>query len=163
MKKILFIRHAKSDWSSANLADIDRPLNKRGKKDAPEMGRRLGERKEKPNCIFRSPSVRTTQTIDLLSDTANWKEVEIKEKNWLYMATRRDFLAGIEDLENEFDYVCLCAHNPGTTDIVNYLSGENIYNMPTCAIALIEFNTNDWAEVSGGTGKLLFFDYPKNI
>ena len=162
MKKILFIRHAKSDWSFADLADIDRPLNKRGKKDAPEMGRRLCDRKEKPECIFRSPSMRTTQTIELLSDTASWQDVEIKEEDWLYMASRKDFLVGIEKIKNEIDFVCLCAHNPGTTDIVNYLSGENIYNMPTCAIAIIEFNTDYWAEVSGGTGKLLLFDFPKN-
>ena len=162
MKKILFIRHAKSDWSFTDLADIDRPLNKRGKKDAPEMGKRLLDRKEKPECIYRSPSMRTTQTIELLSETASWQDVEIKEEDWLYMASRQDFLVGIEKIKNEIDFVCLCAHNPGTTDIVNYLSGENINNMPTCGIAIIEFNTDNWVEVSGGTGKLLLFDFPKN-
>ena len=161
-KKILFVRHAKSDWSSPSLADIDRPLNNRGQNDAPEMGKRLRKQNQKPQRIFRSPSVRTTQTIDLLVKNAGWSDVDIKEKEWLYLASRRDYLSGIEEISNKHDYICLCAHNPGITDIVNHLSGEYISNMPTCAVALIEFETDNWKEVSGGTGKLLHFDYPKN-
>jgi phosphohistidine phosphatase len=120
------------------------------------------ERKEKPECIYRSPSNRTTQTIDLLTDAASWSDVKIQNLDWLYLASRRDFLTGIENMNNDYDFICMCAHNPGITDIVNYLGGDHIANMPTCGIALIEFEANDWKEVSGGTGKLLLFDYPKN-
>jgi len=162
MKTILFIRHAKSDWGFADLTDIDRPLNKRGKRDAPEMGIRLAEMNTKPEIIYRSPSLRTTQTIDLLTTTAQWLDVKIEEEHWLYHASTHDYLTGIEKVKAEHDVICLCAHNPGITDIVNYLSGEYIANMPTCAIALIEFEINDWKEVSGGTGKLLHYDFPKN-
>ena len=162
MKKILFIRHAKSDWGNPNLSDMDRPLNKRGKRDAPGMGRRFLKLNMKPDCIYRSPSTRTTQTIDLLTHTAQWQDVDIKEEDWLYHASNQDYLTGIENLNNDQNYICLCAHNPGITDIVNYLSGEYIVNMPTCAIALIDFQTGDWKEVSGSTGNLLHFDFPKN-
>ena len=163
MKRILFIRHAKSDWSEPFLEDVDRPLNSRGKRDAPEMGKRLNSRHIQVDIILSSPSKRTKQTLKLISAEAGWDETERVFNEGLYLSSKSNFLEAIESVDNALNTMAIVSHNPGTTYIVNYLSNSSISNIPTCGMALIEFDTENWKEISGGTGKLVFYDFPKNI
>ena len=162
MKKLTLIRHAKSDWNIPELMDFDRPLNSRGKKNAPEMGIRLSKFNEKPQLIFMSASARTKETIQLLLESANWNDIDVIEKDWLYLASPQEYLKTIEKMHDEVDHLCICGHNPTITSVINHLTGENIGNVPTCGIAIIEFDIENWRSVSENSGTMLHYDYPKN-
>lgn len=162
MKTITFIRHAKSDWNFPELKDINRPLNKRGLRDAPEMGKRIRKMNLLPEIVFLSPSQRTIQTMDLLSPEAGWGGLEKRIEDWMYPATVSGYLGFIESLNPEVNNIVFCGHNPTITDIVTYLSGQYISNVPTCGMAIINFEVADWNLVSGNAGNLIHYDYPKN-
>lgn len=163
MKTIYFNRHAKSDWSDGDLNDFDRPLNHRGLNDAPNMGKRLKAKGEIINLFVSSPANRAIATARLMAAEYNFPMENILEVQRLYLPSRRDFLNSISEVDNSHKSIILFAHNPGITEVVEYLTGEAIGNMPTCGIAKLEFpSAHAWDEISGGTGRLVFFDYPKN-
>ena len=160
MKKIIFIRHAKSDWSSPELSDFDRPLNKRGLRDAPDMGMRL--QNTKPDIILLSNAKRTRQTIDLIIENAGWTDIRRVEKDIFYLASESVYLNEISASDNQLNTLVICAHNPGITSVINSLSGENITNVPTCGLAIITFELDEWSAISSNSGSLAHFDFPKN-
>jgi phosphohistidine phosphatase len=163
MKTIYFNRHAKSDWSNKGLSDFDRPLNTRGLRDAPKMGRRLVDRKENIELFVSSPANRAISTARIMAKEFGYDFDNIVEVDKLYLPSVRDFLHSIAETDNSYGSIILFAHNPGITDIVEYLTNESLGNIPTCGIVKVEFsNAHSWKEVSGGTGQLVFFDYPKN-
>ena len=161
MKTIIFIRHAKSDWSSPQLSDFDRPLNKRGLRDAPNMGARLLS--IKPDLILLSSSKRTRQTIDIIAENARWNKVQRIEKDALYLASEKTYLNELSEIDNSFQTLVICGHNPGITSVINSLSGENFGNVPTCGLAIIQFEVNLWRAISMNSGSLVHYDFPKNI
>lgn len=160
-KQLLLIRHAKSDWGNANLRDFDRPLNKRGKKNAPEMAERMIKREIYPDLIVSSPALRAITTAGIFADAWKISSKDIKQEPTIYEAGIKALLSVINSIPNQFDQVALFGHNPGLTDLSNYFDGH-IDNMPTCSIVLIEFPFDDWAMVSANTGRIKLFDYPKN-
>ena len=162
MKQLFIVRHAKSDWGDANLRDFDRPLNHRGHKNAPEMVSRLMEKSIKPDAIVSSPALRAFTTAKYFA--AGWQlpAEQLNTNANIYEASLKSLLKVINDFDAEFDQVALFGHNPGLTDLLNYLTGEYISNMPTCSIAIIEFPFDDWKLISSGTGNLVLFDYPKS-
>jgi phosphohistidine phosphatase len=162
MKTLFFNRHAKSDWSDSSLSDFDRPLNKRGMRDAPVMGKRLKERGESIDLFVSSPAVRAITTARIMAENYGYPVTDIKQVERLYLPSTHDFMNSITELDDALSSAIVFAHNPGITEIVEYLSGTSIGNMPTCGIAKIEFPSADaWKEVSGGLGNLEFFDFPK--
>ena len=161
-KQLLLIRHAKSDWGNASLSDFDRPLNKRGKANAPEMAERLMKQKIVPQLVVSSPALRALTTAKFFTDTWQMPLKNIQLEPSIYEASVKTLLSVINNLDNKYDKIALFGHNPGFTDFVNYLSNANIYNVPTCGVVLLEFQADDWAEVSSGTGTLIDFDYPKS-
>ncbi|TCC91996.1 histidine phosphatase family protein [Pedobacter frigiditerrae] len=160
-KQLLLIRHAKSDWGNAGLSDFDRPLNKRGKANAPEMAERLSKKKIVPQQIVSSPALRALTTAKFFADTWQIPLKNIKLKSDIYEASARTLLSVINNLDNQFDKIALFGHNPGLTGLANYFDG-NIDNMPTCSAVYIEFPFDDWKMISADTGKVLLFDYPKS-
>ena len=160
-KELIIIRHAKSDWGNADLRDFDRPLNKRGKANAHEMAHRLVKQKIKPELIVSSPAVRALTTAKFFSDTWQMPLSDILEVPSIYEANVKTLLKVVNQLNNKFDKIAMFGHNPGLTDLVNYLDGH-IYELPTCGIAILKFPFDDWALISEGTGKVLLYDYPKN-
>jgi len=163
MKTIYFNRHAKSDWSNEGLKDFDRPLNQRGLRDAPVMGKRLVDRKEHIEVFMSSPANRAISTARLMAESVGFDLAKITLVDRLYLPSVQDFLQSIAELDEDYESIILFAHNPGITDVVEYLTNESIGNIPTCGIAKIEFPlATSWQEISRGTGNLVFFDYPKN-
>lgn len=160
-KQLLIIRHAKSDWGNANLKDFDRPLNKRGRLNAPEMATRLVAQGIKPDLIVSSPALRAITTAHFFAAAWTIPSQEIVKNPNIYEASVRTLLSIINNLPNESKLVALFGHNPGLTELANYFDGH-IDNMPTCSTLLIEFPFDDWKMVSGATGKILFYDYPKS-
>ncbi len=162
MKQLIMVRHAKSDWGDFNLKDFDRPLNARGHKNAPEMAKRLVDKKLAPHLIVSSPALRALTTAKYFAAAWQIKPELIKTELSIYEAPIKNLLKVVSDLDNQHDKVALFGHNPGLTDLLHYLTGEYIGNMPTCSVAVIEFPFDDWKMISGSTGNLVLFDYPKS-
>jgi phosphohistidine phosphatase len=160
MKTIYLVRHAKSSWSNPGLSDFDRPLNKRGKRDAPFMGELLKEKKIKPELVLSSPAKRAKKTALEVTEKLKYPMKQIIFKEEMYEASDNELLKVIQKLDEEAKSVMLFAHNPGLTQLNNYLSDHYIDNIPTCGVVAIEFNCK-WSEIKKNSGKFLFFEYPK--
>ncbi len=162
MKQLLLIRHAKSDWGNAELSDFERPLNKRGKENAPQMAERLLRRGIVPQEIISSPAVRAISTAKIFAGTWGISKKEIKEEQAIYEAPVSTLIKVINRFDNTSNFTVLFGHNPGLTMLAVELCDCDIYNIPTCGVVLMEFALHDWKMVTAGTGSLKLFDYPKN-
>lgn len=155
------MRHAKSSWDDPTLEDKDRPLNKRGNRDAPEMGRRMAEDGYKPEVVVTSPALRALTTAEKASKELGFKKKEIVKDDSIYSWDSRDVLEAIWGLDDNLSSVMMVFHNPAITDLVNELSGQSIENIPTSGLAVLGFNVDKWSKVQTGSGELIKFDYPK--
>ncbi|MCC5932505.1 MAG: histidine phosphatase family protein [Cyclobacteriaceae bacterium] len=162
MKTLFLVRHAKSSWDDMNLADFDRPLASRGFRDAPEMGRRLASRNIIPDLILSSPANRAFSTATIIARSIDYDLDKIETRQDIYLAGVRTLVNQIQSVSDRVYKLMLFGHNPGFTDLANYLSGSNILNIPTAGIVCIEFNVDKWSVVEKNSGRLNFFDYPKN-
>ena len=161
LKKLFIIRHAKSDQSFFGN-DFERPLNERGKTDAPVMAKRLLEKTVKPDALFVSPAARAKRTAELFADTLDISLKDIIYISALYHAQSEVFYDVVASLPDEQDTVAVFSHNPGITHFVNSLdTGIQIDNMPTCAIFAVSADIGNWTAFSKAKKKFLFFDYPK--
>ena len=160
MKRLLLVRHAKSSWNNTNLSDFDRPLNNRGKRDAPFMGQRLTVLTAAPDQILSSTAKRAITTARLLAGEMGIPEEEIITKDYLYLADHQTVLDLIRGSDNNLNSVMIVGHNPGITDLANYLHAGLVENIPTCRAFCLDFGTS-WKEIKKDGGNLQFFDYPK--
>ncbi len=160
-KRLLLVRHAKSDWDDPALADFERPLNNRGHKIAPQMATRLLKKDLQPHLLVSSPALRAISTANYFADVFGMLHSDILQKKEIYEATSSALQKLVNNFDNQFDYIMLIGHNPGLTDLCVKLANAHVYNIPTCGMAMIEFAFEDWNLVSSGTGRLVFFDYPK--
>ena len=161
-KTLLVIRHAKSSWDIGTLNDFERPLNDRGKKDAPVMAKRLIDRNIPVDVFVSSPAKRAKKTAELFCETFGKSEDDIVYVSMLYHATDEVFYEVVEQLDDAFNTVALFSHNPGITEFVNNLTdGIKIDNMPTCSIYAINVQVKKWSDFKKAKKEFLFFDYPK--
>jgi phosphohistidine phosphatase len=152
MKRLILARHAKSSWSYPHLSDIERPLNKRGKKAAPIMGRAMRERGIIPEAIFASPSVRTRRTSALLAEQLDFPLDDIKIVDSFYGAGPGMVVQFARELDDGLSTVMLVGHNPTWTALSHRLTGEHLGNLPTAGILVIDFEIDHWADL-GSNGK----------
>lgn len=162
VKVLYIVRHAKSSWDDPLLDDFSRPLNERGKRDAPRMGKRLKEKKIVPDLMITSPARRALGTCKRIAEVLNYKEDKIKTERELYHADHEQILEVIKVIKDKHDVVMMFGHNPGLTEFVNAIGKQNFTNVPTCGVAAYEFAIDSWREVGFGKGRLRFFDYPKS-
>jgi phosphohistidine phosphatase len=160
-KTLLIHRHAKSSWDDLSLSDFERPLNQRGKADAPRMGKRLKMQGFHIDLFLSSPARRAIETARIIASELGAPASDIQEDRNIYMAGTRQLLKIVNQLNDSLETVILFGHNPGFTELIDYLSGTDVVNLPTCGVAVIEFPLDSWAEVSRNTGSLVHFDYPK--
>lgn len=160
-KTLYLVRHAKSSWKDSSLDDADRPLNKRGMRDAPEMGKRLARAGVRPDLITSSPAVRALTTAQKIAGELGIKKSKIDINEDIYTFNAEGLLEAIRGLDDKQNTVMLVGHNPATTILLNELSGADIDNVPTCGVARLEMNTDSWAQVKSGSAELVSFDYPK--
>lgn len=163
MKTLYIVRHAKSSWDNPSLRDFDRPLNSRGERDAPEMGKRLAKKNIFPDLLLSSAAKRAYDTATHISRQLGYskKDIEINER--LYLADSEQLLHIIRKQANKNNTIMLFGHNPGLTDLANFFITETIDNIPTGGAVALLFHTNDWKEITNCKVTMLFFDYPKNI
>lgn len=163
MKSVLFIRHAKSSWDDVSVSDFDRPLNERGKRDAPEMARHLVKRKVPLDSFISSPAKRARKTAEFFLKAYAVPENALILKAELYLPSDEVFYEVIEEVENQFHHLAIFSHNPGITHFVNLLTSEiKVDNIPTCGIFGIKASVNQWKDFRKSPKQFWFFDYPKN-
>jgi phosphohistidine phosphatase len=146
MKTLLLVRHGKSSWDHQGLADHDRPLNNRGLRDAPEMGRRLAERGVEPDVILSSTALRARTTAQLMAEALGFDADRVITDERLYAASASEVLGVIQELDDSVGCAMVVGHNPETASLAKQFS-EEIAEMPTCAIAEFTFDVDEWSEV----------------
>lgn len=161
-KQLIIVRHAKADWGDFDLKDFDRPLSPKGHTDAPKMGNRLVAHNIKPNMIVSSPALRAFTTAKYFASGWQMDTEQLTTNALIYEASVQTLLSIINGFDDRFDKIALFGHNPGLTDLLNYLTNEYIANLPPCGVALIEFPFDKWELISGNTGSLVLFDYPES-
>lgn len=159
---LILMRHAKSDWGDESLSDHDRPLNRRGKRDAPRMAKWLAEIDMVPDMILSSSSERTRETVDLM--IGQWSiEPTTSFSESLYLATPESILSTIRSDACDATKLLVVAHNPGMTHLVSSLA-EKFIELPTAAIAIFKIPAADWSSLQTGTPmSLLQFMRPKAL
>jgi phosphohistidine phosphatase len=169
-KRLLLLRHAKSAWDNQNIADFERPLSSRGRKAAPVVGAYLARKNYVPELVLCSSARRASETLDLA--IAGWpKQPTVRKLKGLYLAMPREMLKRLQTAGNEFACVMLVGHNPGIADLANWLTNEGdaasrgalARKFPTAAVAVIDFDVEDWKDVDAETGRLVDFATPKQI
>ena len=161
MKQIILIRHAKSSWKDYTIDDFDRPLNKRGKRDAPFMAEKLRDRGLVIDLIISSPANRAITTAKTFAEILGYSANNIRQDKSIYEAATQTIISIINELEDEVNTVILFGHNPAFTYAANYLSGIRIDNVPTCGIVCMESSAENWKSVRDENTKFVFFDFPK--
>lgn len=163
MKYLYLIRHAKSSWDNPGLTDMERPLNSRGKQDAPLMGKRLSAIGIKADLIITSPAKRARRTAKKIAKETGYPLKKIIIDNNLYLEGVNNLLKTIREIDEQYENVFLFGHNPDFTSLVNLLTHGQIYNIPTCGICRIAFDIDSWQLVTESKGKLILYDYPKKF
>ena len=149
MKTVLLMRHAKSSWKDHKLPDMERPLNKRGKKDAPHMGSLLKDKELVPQKILSSPAVRAKMTAESVVEKSGFKG-KIKYLDGFYLAEPSVYADALKNLPDDVERVMLIGHNPGMEGLVQILSGQ-VESLPTGAIAYLVIPVKHWSEIDGST------------
>lgn len=161
-KTLLLIRHAKSSWDIGTLNDFERPLNERGKKDAPEMAKRLKEKNVLIDCFVASPAKRAKKTAEYFIEEYDRSKDDIVFISKLYHASADVFFEVAKEFPDHFNTIAIFSHNPGITEFVNLLTDDaHLDNMPTCGIFAVKFS-GLWNDFKRVKKTFLFFDYPKN-
>lgn len=161
MKTLTIVRHAKSSWKYPDLADFDRPLNKRGKNDAPLAARRLKKKGISPDLIITSPANRALTTAKLIIKEIDYAKKSLVTDKRVYMADGEEILELLRQVDNNYKDVFIVGHNPTMTDVTNDLTNGSIENIPTCGMARISLDIESWNDLALGMGQLVLFDYPK--
>ncbi len=159
MKTLYLIRHAKSSWKDITLDDFERPLNKRGKHDAPFMGKLLKKSGVKPDIIYSSPAKRAKETAKMIAEQIGYnKEIQYEKK--IYESNLVGLKNVIHFIDDRNQIVFLFGHNPGLNIFVEDFCA--FYdNIPTCGIVRLDFSCDSWSEISVDNCNFTMFDYPK--
>ena len=152
MKKLLLLRHAKSSWEDSSLPDFERPLNERGRRAAPLVGKYMREQGLRPDVVLCSPAKRTRETIALVLKAAGI-ETEIRYDERIYEASAMQLIEIISQIEDEKSVAMLVGHNPGMENLLERLTGT-AERMPTAAFARVSLNCDEWREAATKGGSL---------
>jgi phosphohistidine phosphatase len=161
-KYLYLVRHAKSSWKDPSLGDRERPLNGRGRRSAPDMGKRLAAGGHRPDLIISSPAKRAFSTAKKIAGELAMDKSGIITDESMYFSGTGSMVNMLEKLEDNYQKVMIVGHNPAMTSLLDVLSESSVYNMPTCAVALIAFDIGSWSELGDESGNLLVYDFPKN-
>jgi phosphohistidine phosphatase len=162
MKKLYLLRHAKSSWKDSSLTDEQRPLSKRGNKNAPQMGEYLAQRGIRLDRVISSPATRALTTARLVVSALEYDLDAIVHEPRLYFCGSRVMLDVLRETDDAVSNLMMVGHNPDMTSFVNSLCGYQTDNVPTCGLTTIEFDGR-WAAVDTGDGRLLDYKIPREL
>ncbi len=159
MKKLVFIRHAKSSWEDTTMNDHDRPLNKKGKEAAITMSKAIIRHVNESDAVFSSTAKRAKQTIEIITQG----DAKIEYKPALYTFDYKELLAFVKKMDDSLERVIIVGHNAAFTDAINDLSSSKIFNLPTCGIAVLLWDeVINWQKIESESARIIYFDTPKN-
>lgn len=162
MKTLLLMRHAKSSWKDTELPDHERPLTKRGKRNAARIGRLLREADQVPHLILTSPARRAVDTADSVADQSRYKG-EVKVCDELYLAAPDAIIQVLQSLDGPYERVLVVGHNPGLEELLEKLTGK-AEALPTAAVAQVALPVQAWLELTLETGgQLVSLWRPKDL
>ena len=163
MKELYLVRHAKSSWDDHSVPDHDRPLNKRGRRDAPYMSAWFAKKYGKPDLLITSTARRAQETADAFAAACGISEDSVVRTREIYQATVQDILDQIAWLAtNEHERVMLIGHNPTLTYVLEALVKGDVNEMSTCSVAVIRFaDASSWKDLHDG--ELVEFASPKHL
>jgi phosphohistidine phosphatase len=161
MKRLYVLRHAKSSWDDASLADYDRPLNDRGLETAPFMGRLMRERGYLPDAVISSPANRARTTAKLACEAAGVRSPILFDEQ-IYEASPQTLVKVLSSVDDKADSAMVVGHNPGMEGLIRFLTGETAA-MPTAGLAVIDLDIENWSEIDHTSGKLVEVLRPKEL
>ncbi len=168
-KTLLLLRHAKSSRNDPDMADFDRPLAKRGRRDAPRIGRWMREAGLEPDLVLCSDAARTRETWSGLAESLH-SAVPVLYERGLYMANAKALLHRLHRIAGDVGSVLVIAHNPGLEEAARALAdgkGEALKRLqrkfPTAALARLDFEIEDWGKLEPGSGRLGLFITPAEL
>ena len=161
MKKIYVLRHAKSSWKDLSLADFNRPLNGRGKIDAPKMSYYLRSRIEKIDFLHCSSSLRTYETSKFFTNRIKFTEIKYDES--LYNSFSSEIINNIKHYDEQYHSAMIIAHNPGLTNFINEISDISLDNLPTTGFVEINFDCTKWSDISIDNSTVVDIKFPKQL
>jgi len=162
MKTLYLLRHAKSSWKDSSLADDQRPLSKRGNKNAPQMGDYLARRGVSLDRVISSPATRALTTARLVVSALDYDLDAIVHEPRLYFRGSQIMLDVLRETDDAIASLMMVGHNPDMTSFVNSLCGYQTDNVPTCGLTTIEFDGR-WSEVDTGDGRLQDYKIPREL
>ncbi len=161
LKHLTLVRHAKSSWKHPELADKDRPLNNRGKRDAPVMGSRLAKSGYRPDLILSSPANRALTTAQVIAQAMGFGPDDIIVDERIYGAGVAGLIQLLQATDDRIERAMLFGHNPELTALVNRLARVTVENLPTCGMAKLRFGLDSWADLGSELAVEADIDYPK--
>ena len=161
MKKIYVLRHAKSSWKDLSLADFNRPLNGRGKIDAPKMSYYLRSRIDKIDFLHCSSSVRTYETSKFFTNRIKFTEIKYDES--LYHSFSSEIINNIKHYDEQYHSAMIIAHNPGLTNLINEIANVMLDNLPTTGLVEINFGCALWSDISLDNSTVVDIKFPKQL
>lgn len=162
MKNLILVRHAKSSWDNPEWSDFDRPLNKRGLRDAPFMANLLTKKGIVPDLIISSTAKRALETAQFFCEAFNYNKENLQKDLGIYERGSKYIINLLSKQDDNINTVILIGHNPDITSMATYFSGEFFDNVPTCGIISVKFNFDSWDNISTKNGELLFSEFPRN-
>lgn len=161
MKTLYLVRHAKSSWDNASLADFDRPLNKRGQKAAPFMAKLMRNKNVNPDLIISSPANRALTTAEIFCETLGYPQERIEQHVEIYEGGMNHMLQLVRRIPDRYTTAMLFGHNPTLTSFTNFISGQHLENIVTCGVARIDMKSDSWEGTMMDSGELVWYEYPK--
>ncbi len=163
MKEICLFRHAKSSWKYPKLDDFERPLNKRGRKNAPFMGQILHDIGLVPDLIISSPASRAATTARIVAMVLNYPREQIQYLASIYESGHGNLINILSNSDDRLERIMLVGHNPALTILANKIGDTPIANLPTSGAYCVAFNISSWSQIKKKSGKLQFFEFPKKF
>ncbi|MCH8117723.1 MAG: histidine phosphatase family protein [Proteobacteria bacterium] len=161
MKTLTLVRHAKSSWKANVSSDRERPLNKRGERDAPIMGARIAAADIRPSLIVSSPAVRAWTMAKVVARKIGYPLEFLQREDDLYLASLNDLLDVVAAQDVGFESMLIVGHNPGLTAFANYLLPNLTGNLPTAGVVSVRIDRDDWNLHERPATKLALYDYPR--
>jgi phosphohistidine phosphatase len=147
VKRLTLMRHANAQWKDPQISDFDRPLNRRGLNEAEAMSRRLIELKLIPTIVLTSSARRALQTAEIVARELGVPPRNMRTDESLYLAAAADILRVIHTTGPRIPHLMIVGHNPGITDIVNFLAPTSHVDLATAALCSLTFDARSWADV----------------
>ena len=160
-KKLYLVRHGKSDWSNPKLRDFDRPLKKRGLRNARTMAKILKEKNIKPDCIVTSSARRALDTATIFSEQLDVPPEKFLPDESVYFASPSELINLIKQQDDSVETLMIFGHNPGFTNLANFFLPEALNNIPTAGFVYLEFDAESWKQISKSNVAAHYYDYPK--